>query len=519
MRETPQGSRREIIALKVHQWLEEWNKVEFDEKVHRRQPDPHFYVFILPASELKALSGISRRTTEGGLLRAEDLGIQRQHDKDRSKEIHKFVKYGYPWSELAERKRQSGQFDNLRKPGWLPTSIVVNILKPEDTRRNKKVAEEDIITVVDSDESTAKIRLPDNFSSEWKPREWRPIEVIDGQHRLWAFEEDNVEDDIELPVVAFHGLDISWQAYLFWTINIKPKRINASLAFDLYPLLRTEDWLEKFHGHSIYRETRAQELVEAIWAHPKSPWYHRINMLGETGLKQRMVTQAAWIRSLMATYIKSWENRRVPIGGLFGAHVGTNENVLPWSRSQQAAFLIFMGQCIRDEVKNCNEDWAIDLREGNGGNIEVCEDLAFCGQHTLLNTDQGTRGLLYVTNDLCYINEQELELENWYFDIDESAPDMETVDHALESIKNQKFGNFLNKIAEVLSKYDWRTSGAKGLNEEIRQLKARFRGAGGYKEIRVDLIKYLESDEGEVGRSARDILKVFMESEYIENKG
>ena len=54
-----------------------------------------------------------------------------------------------------------------------------------------------------------------------------PIEVIDGQHRLWAFEKQLDNADFELPVVAFVGLDISWQAYLFWTINIKPKRIDA----------------------------------------------------------------------------------------------------------------------------------------------------------------------------------------------------------------------------------------------------------------------------------------------------
>jgi hypothetical protein len=52
-------------------------------------------------------------------------------------------------------------------------------------------------------------------------------------------------------LVAFHGLDLSWQAYLFWTINIKPKRINPSLAFDLYPLLRSENWLDKAEGHFV----------------------------------------------------------------------------------------------------------------------------------------------------------------------------------------------------------------------------------------------------------------------------
>ena len=86
--------------------------------------------------------------------------------------------------------------------------------------------------------------------------------MIDGQHRLWAFEGEELAGDYELPVIAFVGLDLSWQAYLFYTINIKPKKINTSLAFDLYPLLRTEEWLNKFEGPAIYRETRAQELVE-----------------------------------------------------------------------------------------------------------------------------------------------------------------------------------------------------------------------------------------------------------------
>ena len=92
-------------------------------------------------------------------------------------------------------------------------------------------------------------------------------------------------------MVAFHSLDISWQAYLFYTINIKPKKINRSLAFDLYPLLRTEDWLETAEGAAIYRETRAQEITEILWSHPASPWRAKINMLGDTGVKY--VTQAA----------------------------------------------------------------------------------------------------------------------------------------------------------------------------------------------------------------------------------
>ena len=64
-------------------------------------------------------------------------------------------------------------------------------------------------------------------------------------------------------------------------------------------------------------------------------------MLGESKLKIRMVSQASWIRALMATYIKGWE--RGKIGGLFGTRTGKDSVVLGWSRAQQAAFLLSLG--------------------------------------------------------------------------------------------------------------------------------------------------------------------------------
>ena len=185
--------------------------------------------------------------------------------------------------------------------------------------------------------------------------------MIDGQHRLFAFDDDD-DLDFDLPVVAFVGLDISWQAYLFYTINIKPKKINPSLAFDLYPLLRTEDWLDKAEGHSIYRETRSQELTESLWSHPQSPWHDRINMLGEKGVTG--VSQSAWIKSLMETFIRPWKARGSNTGGLFGSRLPNENDVLGWSRAQQAAFLICAWRSFHKQILECTEDWATDLRGG-----------------------------------------------------------------------------------------------------------------------------------------------------------
>lgn len=507
-----QNKPREILAIKVRQWLSEWDNVSFDD-LNRKRPEPHFYLFTLPASDLRALSGVYSRTTADGLLRSQDLGIQRRHDSKRSDEIAQFIKYGYPWSDLTPAKRGSGQFDDLQKPGWLPTAIVVNILGSDDQRRGNKVDPNDLISLNHLDQSKASVMLPPKFTgSGWKARSLPPIEVIDGQHRLWAFSEEITDGNFELPVVAFYSLGLSWQAYLFWTINIKPKKINASLAFDVYPLLRTENWLEKLEGHPIYRETRSQELVEALWSHPESSWYHRINMLGETGMGS-MVTQAAWIKSLMATYVKSWEGKGVSVGGLFGAPTGQNDEVLPWSRAQQAAFLIFVWRELKQAVETCEEPWAQALR----GNSQISlfegyennNDPAFAGSHdTHLNTNIGSRGVLYVTNDLCYVKVKELDLASWSTDENTGIPDENAISEALSSLLNHQVASFLKKIASILATFDWRTSSAPNLSPDEQLHKAAIRGGAGYKELRKQLLEHLAKEGGSVGNAASRVIAI-----------
>lgn len=489
-----------VPALRVRQWLPEWDDVVFSDHEHRRKPLPHFYVFALPAPELRALAGISRRTTEGRRHGKEELGIQRFHEPNRSDEIRDYVRYGFPWSSIAQARRSSADFSDLRKPGWLPTAIVVNILEKEDRRGHQSVSSADLITVSDPGNGPASLVFPtENSAKAWKPKNLPPLEIIDGQHRLWAFDSS---DDLafDLPVVAFHGLDISWQAYLFYTINIKPKKISTSLGYDLYPLLRTEDWLGRFEGHAVYRETRAQELTEALWSYPDSPWHERIDMLGGGG--RRQVSQAAWIRALLATFIKSWEGPGVRIGGLFGAAVGSDQLVLPWTRTQQAAFLIRFWRLLRDAVRAEEFGWATHLRE-----IEpaVAGDAAFESRYTLLNTDQGIRGVLAVLNDVYWVMSDALALQKWEGEIVAEPIAPEEISSALRSLANTQAGRFQGNLAHALASYDWRTSGAPGLGEEERMLKARFRGAGGYLELRRDLLNHLREQSVEL-REVADII-------------
>lgn len=491
----------EVPALIVRQWLDEWNEVDFRTGDLRKKPKPEFYLFTIKASHLWRLSDVYRRSANRP--RREDEAIQRDLELDRSQEIKRFIHGGFPWSILSERQKQSNEYKDLRMPGWLPTAIVANILPVNANREGKAIKKGDAITLEKSNGGEiAKLILPQNFlDADWNPNVF-PLEIIDGQHRLYAFDgSDDLQGDFELPVVAFYDLAVTWQAYLFYTINIKPKKINTSLAYDLYPLLRIQNWLEKSEdGLLVYRETRAQELTEVLWSHKESPWEDRINMLGQKDRGD--VTQAAFIRSLLVSYIKK-RSPASPIGGLFGDELHTNKgDVLQWSRTKQAAFLIFVWNSIQEAVKKSKENWATDLREhtrakqlklGQHGN----PDAAFAGSYSLLATDQGVRGILQITNDMCFIAADQLNLSQWVladeasYKLSDESIDPSAITKALQSLSGKPIDIFMQKISRELMKFDWRLSSAPGLTPERRRAQMVFKGSSGYKELRAQLIDVL----------------------------
>lgn len=500
-----------LNGLINHQWLTNWNDVTFD-NIYRRKPFPHFYIFSIKASTLKRLSKVYPRKAEGD--RREDTGVQRKHDPKRSEDIKKYVHGGFPWSELSNRQKNNPDNDHLKMPGWLPTAIIANILTPETERGNNKLDKEDAIKVVDKDNNLCQLTLPSNiYEEEWDPKV-APIEIIDGQHRLWAFDKDEeLDGDFEFPVIAFHDLDITWQAYLFYTINIKPKKINASLAFDLYPILRVQEWLEESEdGNKIYRETRAQELTEVLWSYPKSAWHNKINMLGEN--RGGLVTQAAFIRSLLASFVKSSSSG---LGGLFGSNIRTISPsfVLPWNRPQQAAFLILIWKEITENLESLNSNWTKLLRNENGqqtfDNKIIDDDLAFSSRNSLLTTDQGVRGILHTFNDLCYTNAKNLKLDEfeWNDQLREDFIDEKDVDKALSDFIETPLHKFIISISKEVIEFFWVTSSTPGLSEEERKSQMVFKGSSGYKELRKQLLEKLkESKVTEVSKSAEDVYTI-----------
>ena len=508
-----------IPAIKVNQWLPEWDEFLYSEDDNQRKPEPHFYVSSIPASILRKLSNIPRRGDgtftghqQASGPRTADKGIQRGFEQGRSMQIKGFLEGGYPWATLRQSHRE--RFADLKKPGWLPTAIVLNVLKQSSSRDNTNPDPGDLVRIEETGPKTADLVLPaDVGSPEWRLKGLvRPLDVLDGQHRLLAFQDgSDTADEFELPVVLFEDLDLSWQAYLFWTINISPKRIDRSLAFDLYPLLRTEQWLEPVSGPLAYRETRAQELTEALWSNPRSPWFQRIGMLGREGGK---VSQAAFVRSLTLSFIRPSDPRAGRPGGLYGSPVGeAGPRLLPWGRSQQAAYLIFLWSEIARAVAETDAEWANDLRRrahGGQSSMLIDDNAAFAGEYSLLATDQGVRGFLQVTNDISFDLANQIEIASWLPSADSPATMVDEVDQAISQLlEDRRSSDFARNLCSSMATFDWRTQGTPELPPDVRDRQALFRSGTGYREVRRHVLYHLfEYADPLIGDSAARLIRV-----------
>lgn len=499
-----------IHAIRFKQWLLEWDDFDFDPDQHRRKPDDHILLFSMPAVQLRALSGVYRRTRE----REGGEGLQRLHDPKRSAAIRDFVRFGHPYSSLPQAARNEASAA-MRKPGWLPTAIVVNILTENDERRGQRVAAQDLVRIAHDDSARAELTMPyANRLERWTPSGLEPFEVIDGQHRLWAFDDaladGSLPGDFELPVVAFTGLDVGWQAYLFWSINVSPKRINPSHAFDLFPLLRSAEWLETLSDLRIYRQARAQELTEILYNQPESPFHNRINMLGEsskTAPPGAGVTQAGWVQAITTSFLSTGSGRSAR--GLFAADITPATGPLPWSRPQQAAFLIALWKAIKDAVRNPKLYWVAALMQPDGQKtLDPSPELAFTGSRTMLNQEQGVRGVLAVANEIFFSLAQ---LRPELFELSTSviagvATSPEDVTMAVAELDGTELQQLITGFAKAIAEFDWRSADAPDLGDELRLVKRAFRGSSGYVALREQLFSHLANAPTDIARIAAECL-------------
>lgn len=180
-----------------------------------KQPLGTFYVFKISAFELLQIveSEPYYLSLEGGRFRNE--GIQRRFDEGRGREISKFLKS----SESA-----------------LPNSIII-------AGNTRNLPEEEHWKVVSNiDEKYLEIpKLQVNGT------------VIDGQHRLFSFKHLDVDEqkNYELLCTLYLDLPNPYQAYIFATINMNQRKVDKSLAYELYGYDLNDDEADKWSPEKL----------------------------------------------------------------------------------------------------------------------------------------------------------------------------------------------------------------------------------------------------------------------------
>ena len=214
-----------------------------------KQPIGNFYVGVVNATELYKICKAEVRRIERKNDIDNYIGIQRELNPKRVKEIKEYVR---------------------TIDASFPNSIIISLKK--DFLVDKKSTESEL--VIKKDENAATI--------------------IDGQHRLSGFEYG--EHDFDLIVTIFIDLEDEEKALLFSIINTKHTKITGSLSQDLYEF-STLDTPPKL-AHNIAKSMNSDE---------NSPWFKKIKMLGrKTDIyEEGIITQSTFTKEIIDLICKN----------------------------------------------------------------------------------------------------------------------------------------------------------------------------------------------------------------------
>lgn len=172
-----------------------------------------YYCFVIQPEKLLQIAYVHhRRSTPEELLGS----YQRMLKKNRLNEIDAFISEG----------------------GHFPNNIILSFREKPTFRRFEKEKQAGEVVV-------GMLELPRKYASAW---------IIDGQHRLYGYADNERKSTASLPVLAFEPLRVDRQARLFVDINKEQKSVSGNLLWDLYT--------------DIYRDSDDEEhqLLRAISA-------------------------------------------------------------------------------------------------------------------------------------------------------------------------------------------------------------------------------------------------------------
>lgn len=138
------------------------------------------------------------------------------------------------------------------------------------------------------DEINSVISIEDSPDSAW---------VIDGQHRLRGAALADKESEIELPIVAYIGLDLKDQIAQFVTINREAKGVPTSLYYDLLNFLPP-----KTKPMDVAKE-KAADIANTLRKDPDSIFFEKIVVV--TSPKKGQISLNNFVRKVYPLILES----------------------------------------------------------------------------------------------------------------------------------------------------------------------------------------------------------------------
>jgi DGQHR domain-containing protein len=224
-----------------------------------KQPIGSFFCGVINAKKLREItySDIRRLKNEEGRELDDFIGIQRPLSDNRTKAIKKYIsgpEATFPNSIIISINEKNVKWDSVNRK---------LIIKYADEIEKKKIAK-----------------------------------ILDGQHRVSGFTNDNIEfiddeDEVQnfgLIVTIFVEADLSTQANIFATVNLAQTKVNRSLVYDLESLARSRSPEKTCHDIAVLLNNKE-----------KGPFYKRIKRLGVAtkGVKNELLTQASFVQNLL----------------------------------------------------------------------------------------------------------------------------------------------------------------------------------------------------------------------------
>lgn len=221
------------------------------------QPIGDFYIATMNCQDLVAITFFDVRRV---LMQERDvekyLGIQRPLNKARVKELELYVN---------------------SPDACFPTGIIIAV-DPLCVDLDEEAKSLTLHNYIDQDDDSNSIYFR------------KIARVLDGQHRLAGLED--YLGDFQVNVSIFVGADISDQANIFSTVNLAQTKVNKSLTYDLYEVMKTRSPQKVCH-----------EIAVTLDREEGSPFYHKIKRLGvatpNRDRNEETLTQATLINPLI----------------------------------------------------------------------------------------------------------------------------------------------------------------------------------------------------------------------------